>query len=227
MFRYRNESGDVRQTGAEAVHICGDGRPSFDPHNGGAGGRERPIRPEAWSQPVRRIRISAEFNGIAWSRWGSAPCNQRIASGAAGIKARFRRPIPRSWRAWRPRPPAAAFLPSFTGRLGLPELPEPSKGSIAADGGAWQGNQSSRLEPMEGVIFFKDRFARCARNQRNRLRDDAPALIDALVTTAWTSSEWAGNGAGRDVGVMGRGRDGRCPKLAKGHVTVESHCLRF
>ena len=74
--------------------------------------------------PVFRLRIQVEFNGIAWSRWGSAPCNQRIASGfgAAGIKAvvdRFftvvGRPIPRLWRAWRPLPSAAAFPPALRG----------------------------------------------------------------------------------------------------------------
>ncbi len=39
----------------------------------------QPSRPDG--PPVLRIRIYAEFNGIAWSRWGSAPCNQIIAYG--------------------------------------------------------------------------------------------------------------------------------------------------
>jgi hypothetical protein len=77
-------------------------------------------------------------------------------------------------------PARRSVPPSFTRRLGLPELPEPSKESIAADGGAWQGNQSIGSSRWRGPIFFKNRFARCSRNQRNRLRADAPALIDAL-----------------------------------------------
>jgi hypothetical protein len=63
----------------------------------------------------------------------------------------------------------------------------------------WRGlkrESEHRLEPMEGIVFFfKNRFfARCARNQRNRLRADAPALIDALhmITHdyAWVASAW-------------------------------------
>jgi hypothetical protein len=47
------------------------------------------VKPSA----ARRTRISAEFNGIAWTRWGSAPYSQRIAYGfgAAVIKAGFYR----------------------------------------------------------------------------------------------------------------------------------------
>ncbi len=129
------------------------------------------------SGAVRRIRISAEFNGIAWSRWGSAPCNQRIASGfgAAGIKAvfdhffSFRSPHSAVGARLEAAPARRSVSPSFTRRLGLPELPEPSKESIAADGGAWQGNQSIGSSRWRGSIVFKNRFARCARELNNRL----------------------------------------------------------
>jgi hypothetical protein len=81
--------------------------------------------------------------------------------GAAGIKAIFyryftvfrppRRSIPRLWRHVRPpRPPPTALV---RGMLGLPDLPDPSKQSTAADGGAWKGNQS--IGSMEGIEFFQ------------------------------------------------------------------------
>jgi hypothetical protein len=52
-------------------------------------------------------------------------------------------------------PARRSVLPSFTRRLGLPELPEPSKESIAADGGAWQGNRASARADGGGRFFSK------------------------------------------------------------------------
>jgi hypothetical protein len=114
--------------------------------------------------------------------------------GAAGIKAVFDhffcfRPHSEIVERLEAAPARRSVPPSFTRRLGLPKLPEPSKESIAADGGARQGNQSIGSSRWRGSIFFENRFARCARNQRNRLGADAPALIDALgvvgVSRGW------------------------------------------
>ena len=120
-----------------------------------------------------RIRISAEFNGIAWSRWGSAPCNQIIAKcfGVAGIKAFFDRfsvlgrpaaPICDCGALDHPaqRPPQlnAAFQAS-------PSSPN----CKTINSSRWRGlkrESEHRLEPMEGVDFFQ----KSLRSLRSRIQ---------------------------------------------------------
>jgi hypothetical protein len=134
------------------------------------------VKEAGWGA-VLRIRISAEFNGIAWSRLGSVPCNQKIASGfgAAGIEAVFfvilqfsaAPPLHSAVVARLEAAPARRSVPpSFTRQFRPPRplsVPEPSKQSAAADGGAWKGNQSIGSSRWRGSISFKNRFARCAR----------------------------------------------------------------
>ncbi len=86
-------------------------------------------------------------------------------------------------------PDGAAPPPALRAIWGPPGLPNLSKQSTAADGGAWKGIQniiqnSSRWRGY--FFFFKDCFARCARESNNRLepaRTDTPALLEALLST--------------------------------------------
>ncbi len=125
---------------------------------------------------VLRIRISAEFNGIACSRLGSAPCNQIIASGfgAAGIKAIFTvillfsaaPPLHSAVVARLEAAPARRSVPpSFTRHFRPPRPPRTVK---TINSSRWRGlkrESEHRLEPMKGVDFFQ----KSLRSRRSRI----------------------------------------------------------
>jgi hypothetical protein len=127
---------------------------------------------------VRRIRISAEFNGIAWSRWGSVACNQRIAPTSERPKSeavsdgfrRFsspRRSVPRVWRARMSRRGRACPEQSHPRQRAAFCAPRAVRAVKTIDGSRWrgrEGNQSIGSKPID----------LCARNQWNRSRCAGP-----------------------------------------------------
>ncbi len=128
------------------------------------------------ASPVLRIRSSAEFNGIAWSRLGSAPCNQIIASGfrAAGIKAFL--PLFYSFRPPRLHSAVVARLEAAPAWRSVPHSftrhfrpPRPPRTVITINSSQWRGlkrESEHRLEPMEGVDFFQ----KSLRSLRSRIQ---------------------------------------------------------
>jgi hypothetical protein len=141
------------------LHPCSLGPPCFHLPT-------QPLLPKASCQQC--ILLSRSFcrkRGIAWSRLGSAPCNQIVASGfgAAGIKAFFYRYFTVFGRPAAPfivarlqaAPPGAAYPPSFTRRFRPPRAPRTIK---TINSSRWKGVEKEswhRLESMEGVVFFQ------------------------------------------------------------------------
>ncbi len=99
----------LRQRPGGRLCLCLGVRVVVGPRRRGGGrreGREQRLRCSASYKS-----LWAEFNGIAWSWWGLASCNRRIASsfGAAGIQA-----SPRFWA------PASASASAFGSRWAAP-----------------------------------------------------------------------------------------------------------